>query len=62
VNALDISAKLARGYSGAVYDVLRELGVSNCTLPPSEPVAQGDTVRHGPAAGVSRVRLVLIGA
>jgi regulator of RNase E activity RraA len=30
-----ISAKLVRGYSGAVYDVLRELGVSNCTLPPA---------------------------
>jgi regulator of RNase E activity RraA len=30
-----ISAKLARGYSGAVYDVLRQLGVSNCALPPA---------------------------
>jgi 4-hydroxy-4-methyl-2-oxoglutarate aldolase len=30
-----ISAKLVRAYSGAVYDVLRELGVSNCTLPPA---------------------------
>jgi regulator of RNase E activity RraA len=30
-----ISAKLLRGYSGAVYDVLRQLGVSNCTLPPA---------------------------
>jgi regulator of RNase E activity RraA len=30
-----ISAKLLRGYSGAVYDVLRELGVPNCTLPPA---------------------------
>jgi 4-hydroxy-4-methyl-2-oxoglutarate aldolase len=30
-----ISAKLLRGYSGAAYDVLRETGVSNCTLPPA---------------------------
>lgn len=37
------SAKLLRGYSGAVYDVLRELGVSNCTLP---PVIQGLARSH----------------
>ena len=30
-----ISAKLVGAYSGAVYDVLRELGVSNCALPPA---------------------------
>jgi 4-hydroxy-4-methyl-2-oxoglutarate aldolase len=36
VNAADtIAAKLARGYSGAVYDVLRQLGVLNCALPPA---------------------------
>lgn len=30
-----ISAKLTRGYTGAAYDVLRQLGVSDCALPPA---------------------------
>jgi regulator of RNase E activity RraA len=51
-----ISAKLARGYSGAVYDVLRELGVSNCTLPPAiRGLAQGCKVA-GPIFTLSGAR------
>lgn len=57
MNALDpISTKLARGYSGAVYDVLRELGVSDCTLPPSiQGLAQSWRIA-GPAFTLSGAR------
>jgi len=31
---MDLSERLARLYSGAVYDVLRAMGHDNCVLPP----------------------------
>jgi len=51
-----ISAKLVRGYTGAVYDVLREIGVSNCTLPPAiTGLAQSYKIA-GPAFTLSGAR------
>ena len=51
-----IAAKLLRGYTGAVYDVLRELGISNCTLPPAiQGLAQGYKIA-GPIFTLSGAR------
>lgn len=54
-----ISSKLARAYSGAVYDVLRELGTPNCTLPPSIRSLRSNCKIAGPVFTLSGGRVKL---
>jgi hypothetical protein len=57
----DLAARLARCYTGVVYDVLRDRGIARCILPPTivpldrAMVAAGPvfTVRGRPDASVS---------
>ena len=60
----DLAARLARCYTGVVYDVMRGLGHTDCILPPSivpldvGMVAAGPvfTVRGRPDASIARAR------
>ena len=44
----DLTQRLARCYTGAVYDVLREMGRRDCVLPASIRAIDADTTLAGP--------------